>query len=55
MRTCPPWVQPQLENGIETQETSMDIQIEMEAQSLSDLSRQDGGPNQVRVHLGVQE
>jgi len=55
MRTCPPWVQPQLENGIETQETSMDIQIEMEARSLSDLSRQGGGPNQVRVHLGVQE
>ena len=33
----------------------MDIQIEMEAQSLSNLSRQGGGPNQVRVHLGVQE
>ena len=55
MRTCPPWVRPQLKNGIETQETSMDIQIEMEAQSLSNLSRQGGGPNQVRVHLGVQE
>ena len=55
IRTCPPWVRPQLENGIETQETSMDIQIEMEARSLSDLSRQGGGPNQVRVHLGVQE
>ena len=55
MRTCPPWVRPQLKNGIETQETSMDIQIVMEARSLSDLSRQGGGPNQVRVHLGVQE
>ena len=54
MRTCPPWVRPQLENGIETQETSMDIQIEMEGRSLSDLSCQGGGPNQVRVHLGVQ-
>ena len=55
MRTCPPWVRPHLENGIETQETSMDFQIEMEVQSLSDLSRQGGDPNQVRVHLGVQE
>jgi hypothetical protein len=33
----------------------MDFQKEMEAQSLSDLSRQGGGPNQVRVHLGVQD
>ena len=54
MRTCPPWVRPHLENGIETQETNMDFQIEMEARSISDLSRQGGGPNQVRVHLGVQ-
>jgi len=55
MRTCPLWVRPHLENGIETQETIMDFQIEMEVQSLSDLSRQGGDPNQVRVHLGVQE
>jgi len=34
----------ELENGIETQDISMDMQIEIEALSLSDLSRQGGGP-----------
>jgi hypothetical protein len=34
----------ELENGIETQDISMDMQIEIEARSLSDLSRQGGDP-----------
>jgi hypothetical protein len=31
------------------------FQIEKVAQNLSGSSRQGGGPNQVRVHLGLQE
>jgi hypothetical protein len=40
---------------MEDKEISKGIQIEKEAQSLSDSSRQGEGPNQVRVYLGIQE
>jgi hypothetical protein len=40
---------------MEVKEISKGIQIEKEAQRLSGSSRQGGGPNQVRVHLGIQE
>jgi hypothetical protein len=36
-------------------EISKGIQIEKEVQSLFGSSRQGGDPNQVRVHLGLQE
>jgi hypothetical protein len=36
-------------------EINKGFQIEKEAQSLSGSSCQGGGPNQVRVHLGLQE
>ena len=39
---------------METTEISKSVQIE-EARSLSGSSHQGGGPNQVRVHLGIQE
>jgi hypothetical protein len=39
---------------MKAKEISKGIQIK-EAQSLSGSSRQGGGPNQVRVHLGIQE
>jgi hypothetical protein len=40
---------------MEAKEISKGIQIEKEAQSLSGLSHQGGGLNQVRVHLGIQD
>jgi hypothetical protein len=40
---------------METKEISKGVQIEKEARSLSGSSHQGGGPNQVRVHLGIQE
>jgi hypothetical protein len=43
-----------LENYMEAKEISKGIQIEKEAQNLSGSS-QAGGPNQVRVHLGIQD
>jgi hypothetical protein len=55
MRTWPPCIWPCLENHMKANEISKGIQIEKEAQSLSGSSRQGGGPNQVRVHLGLQE
>jgi hypothetical protein len=46
---------PCLENYMEAKEISKGIQIEKEAQSLSGSSHQGGGPNQVWVHLGIQD
>jgi hypothetical protein len=40
---------------MESKEISKGIQIKKEAQSLSGSSHQGGGPNQVRVHLGIQD
>jgi hypothetical protein len=39
---------------MEAKEISKGIQIE-KAQNLSGSSHQGGGPNQVRVHLGIQD
>jgi hypothetical protein len=44
-----------LENYMEAKEISKGIQIEKKAQSLFGSSHQGGGPNQVRVHLGIQD
>jgi hypothetical protein len=40
---------------MEAKEISKGIQIEKEAQNLSGPSHQGGGPNQVWVHLGIQD
>jgi hypothetical protein len=40
---------------MEAKEISKGIQIKKEAQNLSSSSHQGGGPNQVRVHLGIQD
>jgi hypothetical protein len=40
---------------MEAKEISKGIQIEKKAKSLSGSSHQGGGPNQVRVHLGIQD
>jgi hypothetical protein len=40
---------------MKAKEISKGIQIEKEAQNLSGLSHQGGGPNQVWVHLGIQD
>jgi hypothetical protein len=40
---------------MEAKEISKGIQIENKAQSLSSSSHQGGGPNQVRLHLGIQD
>ena len=40
---------------MEAEDISNGVQNDKEAQSLSGSSRQGGGPNQVRVHLGIQE
>jgi hypothetical protein len=40
---------------MEAKEISKGIQIEKEAQNLSGSSHQGGGPNQVWVHLGIQD
>ena len=40
---------------IEDEEISKGVLIEKEAQTLSGLSHQGGGPNQVRPHLGFQD
>jgi hypothetical protein len=40
---------------MEAKEISKGIQIEKDAQNLSGSSHQVGGPNQVRVHLGIQD
>jgi hypothetical protein len=46
---------PCFENHMKANEISKGIQIEKEAQSLFGSSRQGAGPNQVRVHFGLQE
>ena len=40
---------------METEEISKGVQNEKDVQSLSGSSHQGGGPNQVRVHLGLQD
>jgi hypothetical protein len=40
---------------MEAKEISKGIQTKKKAQSLSGSSHQGGGPNQVRVHLGIQD